>query len=311
MAPTSVAMSKPDISSLLDKIALAGNSYLSADSDCNARIQLCQLTSQLSRELADPQSDLLWIAWAEPTRSAAIRVAIDIDLFSALDTASTVQQLAAATSTSPSLLRRLLRHLAATEVLLEIAPDEFAATAFSNLLQDPRHAAALTYSAAVPARILSELPAFLREMQYVDPNDQRHAPFQRTMGTELSPWDWARGKDELATTFALHMSGRREGLICWTDKGFYPLIDRLVKGSRADPEDIFLVDVGGGLGDDLKKLKTQFPDAMKGKRLLLQELEMTAKAAGGLYPWMEVQVHNFFHQQPVKGKTESLENRGL
>ena len=51
---------------------------------------------------------ILWMGWAEPTRTAAVRIGIDIGLFEKLAAddgeAKTSQQLADATGTDPALV---------------------------------------------------------------------------------------------------------------------------------------------------------------------------------------------------------------
>ncbi len=52
------------------------------------------------------------------------------------------------------------------------------------------------------------------------------------------------------------------------DEGCYPLKERLQQDSQSDDKDlVFLVDVGGGLGHDLKELKAKHP-GIRGRLVL-------------------------------------------
>lgn len=65
------------------------------------------------------------------------------------------------------------------------------------------------------------------------------------------------------------MAAYRAGKISWLDPGFYPVNERLIEQFNAKFGDILLVDVGGGLGHDLRELREKYP-ALPGK-LVLQD----------------------------------------
>ena len=263
---------------LLSNIADCGSRVLRGNVSKDRR-ELLNLGKSLVNQLQDPHTDLLWLAWAEPTRQAAIQTAINLNLFDSLQRESTLQDLANATGASAPLLRRLLRHLAATHVVREVAPEVYAPSPLSSLLCDPRHAAALTYRSLLSGPVLARLPYYLEESEYVEPGDHLHGPFQFAMATTLSPWKWARQRKDLANVFALHMSGYHVGQKAWFDRDFYPFGDRLLVDASKDPSDVFMVDVGGALSHDLMLLKETMSDALNGKRLILQDTEIMVRGA--------------------------------
>lgn len=65
------------------------------------------------------------------------------------------------------------------------------------------------------------------------------------------------------------MSGYRAGKPSWVDPGFYPVNERLCKGMKEGTDEVLLVDVGGGLGQDLESLKEKH--AHVASRLILQD----------------------------------------
>lgn len=84
------------------------------------------------------------------------------------------------------------------------------------------------------------------------------------------------------------------------DEGFYPLKERLEKDTHTDDKNtVFLVDVGGGLGHDLKELKAKHP-GVQGRLVLQDQPEVIAQivmASDGI----ELTTHDFFTPQAVKG----------
>lgn len=102
------------------------------------------------------------------------------------------------------------------------------------------------------------------------------------------------------------MSAYRAGRTSWLDPGFYPVKERLL--DRFNPHsgvDVLLVDVGGGLGHDLRELRQKYPTLL-GKLVLQDRAEVISEASimdnnddddGGL----QIMVHDFFTPQPVHG----------
>lgn len=84
------------------------------------------------------------------------------------------------------------------------------------------------------------------------------------------------------------------------DKGFYPVKERLESGTKEAKNEVFLVDVGGGIGHDLQELKKKHPD-LSG-RLILQDQPNVIDQIGQSLDGIELTVHDFFTSQPVKGK---------
>lgn len=92
----------------------------------------------------------------------------------------------------------------------------------------------------------------------------------------------------------------------WSDEklGFYPFTSRLVEGARRGSNEVFLVDVGGGQGNDFLKLLTLHPQENLPGRLICQDLPHVVKLipVDFLPSHVEKLGYNFFTPQPVKGK---------
>ena len=100
------------------------------------------------------------------------------------------------------------------------------------------------------------------------------------------------------------MSGYRAGKPSWVDPGFYPVRERLVEGARPGASEVFLVDVGGGLGHDLELLTKSYPD-LPGK-LILQDQRGSIDQVSAPNAVFEKTVHDFFTPQPIEGEWTAL-----
>lgn len=83
----------------------------------------------------------------------------------------------------------------------------------------------------------------------------------------------------------------------WED-GYYPIRERLVEGGPKTDDDVLLVDIGGGDGGDLGKLRKALGTGVKG-RLVLQELEHIVERSTN--DGFEAQVGDWNVLQPIKG----------
>lgn len=98
--------------------------------------------------------------------------------------------------------------------------------------------------------------------------------------------------------FHQHMGGVNQGRASWLD--FYPVQERLVDGFDGSPDAVMLVDVGGGYGHDLDAFRRRNIDAPG--RLVLEDLGVALGQITDLHPKIERLEHDFFTEQPIKGK---------
>ena len=126
-------------------------------------------------------------------------------------------------------------------------------------------------------------------------------PCTNTFGLPL--FEYMKSNPEAHGAFDAFMQGRRKLFPAqWFD--VYPA-ERLFP---ANSEEVAVVDVGGGRGQDLLTLRKAYPD-QKG-RLIVQDLPATIEsiekkelASVGVEPM----VHNMFDEQPIKGMAISNE----
>ena len=292
-------------------------SLLSASSDLilqrlGARERIISLARSLITTLETPSERIFRLAFAEPAGFALLRTAIDLSIFSILRHANgaavAVAALAAPKEADPVFVHRMLRHLAAMDVVKETAAGEYASTPFSDALTEDRYRGGIVYTYDVLGPSLRDLPAFMAETGYKNPFDPAGGPFQHAHGTREPFFAWLAGHPEYMTAFNQYMGGYRAGKASWLDAGgVFPAEQMLRLDETAERENrAVIVDVGGGMGQDLLELRMKHPE-VKG-RMVLQDLPAVIEQIKDLPEEIEATAHDFFETQPVKGRSFKLPN---
>ena len=95
------------------------------------------------------------------------------------------------------------------------------------------------------------------------------------------------------------MAGYTQGRPSWLD--FFPAEDRIVKGLSEKEEAVLLVDVGGGMGQDLEEFRRRMP-SVKAELVLQDQEEFVERAKAGLAEkGIRAMAYDFFTPQPIKG----------
>lgn len=289
-------------SEILAKITASAEAF--TRNEPGAREKLLLLSQQLTATLETPSEAIQRIGWAEPARFAAIRLAIELNIFGILERAGgaaiNVSQLASSTGAESPLIARTMKHLSAMNVVNEPNVDEFTLTHFSKSLTVPKYRDGISYTFDVAGPSFHGIPAYLKKSNYKNPNNIADGPFQYAHNTQNPFFLWLGERPEHSQHFNNYMSGYRQGKHSWMDPGFYPVNERLEGGlSRNDQDSVFLVDVGGGLGHDLEELKAKHAGIL-GSLVLQDQPDVIAQVLNAS-PGIELTVHDFFTPQPVKG----------
>lgn len=199
------------------------------------------------------------------------------------------------------LLERLTRHLVAMHIV-EFHDGTFRATPLSNGLAEEnyQHSISFCYDVARPS--FNGFPEFFKKGGYKNPTlGGIDGPFQDAHKTQLPFFEWLVATPPHLQHFDSFMSAYRAGKANWYDPGFYPVSERLITGFDASINDVLLVDVGGGRGHDVAAFAVQH-SSLPGK-IILQDREpvIAAVLANSEERAFEVQAHDFFTPQPVKG----------
>lgn len=148
------------------------------------------------------------------------------------------------------------------------------------------------------------MPVWLKENQYRSPTEGTNAPFGMGFNTDLHFFEWVNANPKypkLAGQFNNFMSAYHQGRPSWMDDGFYPVSEQLIKGAKQGDNEVLLVDVGGGKGHDLQEFRSKCPDSSSG-RLILQDQPTVLDDVEELDSSIERMAHDFFTEQPIKGR---------
>ncbi|KAL9071369.1 MAG: hypothetical protein Q9161_004228 [Pseudevernia consocians] len=95
------------------------------------------------------------------------------------------------------------------------------------------------------------------------------------------------------------MAGYTQGRPSWLD--YFPAEDQLVEGSSEDDGAVLLVDIGGGMGQDLEGFRKRLPN-VKGDLVLQDQREPVERAKASLAEKnIKAMAYDFFTPQPIKG----------
>ena len=188
-----------------------------------------------------------------------------------------------------------MRHLAALNVLEKTEGEQYAMTPLSEGLgEQPELKAAFDLFFEIQMPLCLHLPAFLPTKHYEDPANFEDGVFSFYSGkTTLDYLQSHPLIDRHLGDFLTLYSNQRES---WFN--IYP-IEPLVEQCR--PGTPLVVDVGGNVGRDLEALCEKFPGMAQ--RLILQDRPEVLERSPPLHSSVEKMPHNFFSEQPVKGKT--------
>ncbi|KAJ5500268.1 hypothetical protein LT330_002256 [Penicillium expansum] len=300
LARVATSPSTPElVPSLVKQVASLGKSANLQDYD--DRIALLEAAQSLVYALQTPREAMTRHCWDLASTYASVEIGIDLGLFAILskdEKPKSAAELAKATGADPALLRRILKHLSTVGVILEAGPNEYRRTGTSITLS--WQLCSDSYACATTSLMFGvlALPAHLKENGYVNPTNGKDCAFQRGYKTDLHFFEYMKANPKVAGQFNNHMAFYRQGRPSWMDVGFYDVPSLI---ANVGPDDVLLVDLGGGLGHDISEFRRKWPDAPG--RLVLQDTpELTAQSKKKqLHPSIEPMVHDFFTEQPIKG----------
>ncbi|RYP71276.1 hypothetical protein DL769_004726 [Monosporascus sp. CRB-8-3] len=300
-APGAVSQ-KERVLQALSQVAFLGDEYVNGDEE--ARQKLVVSARELVNVAEDPVDTLLWNIWALPTRTVAARIAVDLKIF---ETAvqdggrpKTNEDLAATTGASPTLVKRISRACVSMRMLDEQRPGLYVPNDLTRLLSKPEYASGIIFCFDLTSLSFSQMPAYLRSTNLQNPENALDGPFQYANKCG-SAFVWLTDHPDVFKAFHDYVHTLRIHRPSWSD--MYPVQKQLIEGLKLDGDASAFIDVGGGTGQILQDFRASVPE-YTGK-LVLQEIpEVIARAAQmgvGKDGSIELQVHDFFTPQPIKG----------
>ncbi|KAL7619656.1 hypothetical protein AAE478_010197 [Parahypoxylon ruwenzoriense] len=260
---------------------------LASHVDSVGRYKLLDFIRDLQLELETPLDMLSRFSGMHLEISVA-RIGEDLEIFRILAESEqplSVAELAAKTSSAPSLLAGMIR---------ETGPGIFTANAITKTLAQAAYRGGIYHYFNNVGPTLQILPDFLAENKYDDINDQNRLAFHKAFSTDLPPFKWMSSQPDRFGPFQQTMTVQGAASMPWFS--VFPLEKEIGAFSGTH----VLVDVGGGFGHQCAALLAAFPQLLRGK-LVLQDLPQALEKVPLSLDGIEPMAHNFFHPQPVKG----------
>ena len=225
-----------------------------------------------------------------------------MDLFSHLNIyeGRSSQYIARLVATDAVLVSRILRLLASARIISESAVDHFAATNLSSALQGCGYQGGFKHLFAHVLPVFVGLPDFLNHTGYQNPQDPARGPWHHGKNTDQPFFQWLRSMPTEASAFHSLMTEFHE-LQPFSWVKIYPLgrLTTDVSPDQANPGAPLVVDVGGGLGQDMENLRQALLPAAY--QLLVQDLPEVVANVKQTDVSVRFMGHDFFSQQPIQG----------
>lgn len=193
---------------------------------------------------------------------------------------------------------RVMKHLAANDLVKEAGFDQYLPTTFSTAATEPGISGGLTYFAGVMSPTFETLPEFLAKRQYQVPINPTDSPVSYGLKTDKPFFGILQENAILGNAFNNFMGSLATVRPRWVE--YYPCDQRLISGASENAGPL-VVDVGGGLGHDLIAFHTKFPNAPG--RLVLVDTPTTMSQIAELSPPLPNAIkpteHDFFTPQPT------------
>ncbi|KAL4955512.1 S-adenosyl-L-methionine-dependent methyltransferase [Aspergillus filifer] len=278
-------MSANDLLTAINSIKGAAPGSLT-ESDRRALLEAC---ADLRSTIESPMETTMRVS-NSIYDTAALITAINMGLFDAAVEQSTptfnVDQIASETKADPLLILRIMRMLVGMRIFTEKGLQTYEVTPIAKayVTGSPFKDIAIHLSSHAPVPAM--LPNYFLENGYTSPVDTLNGPFQYGMRTDKQYFEWVAPQPRLQA--ALNT----------------PVAEKLAVSNPST--DVVIVDVGGNRGVDLASFRTRFPPSVLPGRAILQDQAAIIEKARTETQHdpalaIEMQGHNFFAPQPVKG----------
>ncbi|KAK1566271.1 S-adenosyl-L-methionine-dependent methyltransferase [Colletotrichum navitas] len=285
-----------------------GTEYLRAVKDVTAssfvseedRAEALQATYEAVFRLESPWETYTRLYLNIPAVMAGLKVIKDLDLMNKWHEKGNIPmtsvELAELVGGCDSqLLHRFLRLLAANGLLKQVPTEKFKPNQFCVEISNPEFSTVIDFYFLVTRPAFDLLPAHLAERGHKNPIDPNDTPVKELTGHE-SMWSYLKETPKAGETFNILQKFSTMKEPAWME--MYPH-EKLV--DESDPNYPLLVDIGGGIGQDILRFYTAYPELAS--RIYLEDLpEVIADAnEKAIIPNNVNKLeYNFFTPQPIK-----------
>ncbi|KAL4881780.1 S-adenosyl-L-methionine-dependent methyltransferase [Aspergillus karnatakaensis] len=262
------------------------------------RLAALKAAQELVRALHEPKDNVYHLVYS-PTQAMCVRMGIDLEIFTTLSQSTeprSVEELAAVKNASPLIAERVLRVLAGIGYVEEHDVHLYTATRMTHQMADRYSVAMVKFIYDFGMSSVARVPEFLRKHDYQFVEGPTSGPWQ--YGTQNSEiiWEWIAKSPEridITNSFMEADRGSRPPWVVW-----FPVEERVINPIAVEDDEVFLVDVAGGRGHDIRTFREKLPH-VKG-RFILEDLQhVVEQSVEGLDA--EKIVFDLFKEQPLKG----------
>jgi hypothetical protein len=298
--------SKDEVQALVKSLSDAAANYDDSLSNegIGARNTIINQAKELINTVRNP-FDSVDAQIANANELVAIRTCLHLKALHAISYPgpTSLEDIASQTSASPQLLERLLRILVCTGFLKSPEPHQYAHTKHSHaytLMPGPGMFFQLVYDESF--LMISNLHMYLADKGFKEPMDERYSPYAWNHKQEGTPIY------EIMAQHPERLHAFQAGL-AHADASI-PLLGYYDFGQLGEGDDsrISMVDVGGGAGHVVAQILKAYPQ-LDPSKFVLEDLPPVIKKASeneNLPKSVQRIQHNFFTEQPVKGKPSRI-----
>ncbi|KAI0176536.1 S-adenosyl-L-methionine-dependent methyltransferase [Hypoxylon sp. FL1284] len=246
--------------------------------------------------------DITWDhSWVQSATHGAAKTLIDAGLFNKWaengSKPATSKELAKLINADPTLIARLVRHLAAVHLLVEAAEDTYAPTPWATALgTDTVLSSCYGEMYDINSVLLRETSEFLRETGYKNITDEKNGVVQHMLGPDSSFFSYVVANPSRNKGFLDAMECHSKwNLTAWPE--LFPT-NSLLKDCK--PDRPLVVDIGGSKGHDLEKFRLKHPEVPRGS-LVLQDLPEVLQGVETPHETIVKHPYDFFTRQPLEG----------
>ncbi|THU80378.1 S-adenosyl-L-methionine-dependent methyltransferase [Dendrothele bispora CBS 962.96] len=319
---TCCARTNTSIPDLREPFTLESEAFRTADPDAARAASIISAAAlQLEAIFTPPQVGLLSFV-AGSSKAAALRICLESNVTEILREAGPegmhVNEIAKINGQDPSKLARFLRYLSTCHIYVELSPDVFANNRISSLMDSHKSVENLLARPEEKYINTNGLAAFvghhldetfkaaayswetLSDPEMGKSSEPNASPFNKVHNTKETLFSFYERPDQASRRkrFGIAMQG--------VEKMQPPTIIPNAYAWNQLPSGSVVVDVGGGVGTACLALAEKFPHL----KLVVQDLPGIIDGAHEVWSkrnptaissgQVELQVHNFFEQQPQK-----------
>ncbi|PQE28128.1 Sterigmatocystin 8-O-methyltransferase protein [Rutstroemia sp. NJR-2017a BBW] len=222
-----------------------------------SRQEAVRLSREITTALQQPESVAVELAFSTFVPMSA-RIAVDLGLFKHLVDAHrplTAGDLASLSGAEELFIKRILRPLAASHFVKEVAEDTWEATPVSEAMTQDGIAAGHRMLWEMLIGAAAKAPKYFKESGHRCPTNPQDGLMQYAFQTKLQTFDFFSTMPHIIRDFNTFMGntmGARDYWVQW-----YPVSEQILDG--VTKEHPLIVDVGGGKGHDLQAFHEKFP----------------------------------------------------